>query len=65
MSTTNYFILLVIAFVLILIFVVGFNPFAFGDAYFRPRSSPNPAVAEPLNIVIPDNSESNGVKIDR
>lgn len=65
MSTTKLFILIMVVFVLLLIFVVGFNPFSFGDAYFRPRDIPAETAPEPSYIVLPDNAAPTEVKIDR
>lgn len=65
MSTTKYFLLIVIAFILLLVFVIGFDPFAFGDAYFRPRSNPPASTSNPEFIVLPDDAQPTEVNIDR
>lgn len=66
MSTLKYFILIVIAFVLVVIFLAGPNPFSFGEAYFRPRSNSSPeiTVGQP-DIVSPQNSDPTEINIDR
>ncbi len=65
LSTTKLFILIVIAFVSLLVFVIGFNPFSFGDAYFRPRSNPPASSSNPEFIVLPDDAQPTEVNIDR
>lgn len=76
MSTVKWFIIIVIAFILIfLILAGGRNPFSFGDAYFRPRASLNP-FPSPSFTSLPENAQptetetidvevGNGVTIDR
>ena len=64
-STINLFILVVIVFILILVFVIGFNPFSFGEAYFRPRSNQPASSTEPQTIVLPNDAAPTEVRIDR
>lgn len=52
MSTVKIFILIVIAFVILAIFLIGPDPFSFGNAYFKPRSNSTIENPEPSVIIL-------------
>ena len=76
LSTTRLFVLVVIAFILIFVFVIGFNPFSFAQPYINRSLNPSPSILEVEPsvkpeadyIVLPDNtspSTDTQINIDR
>jgi len=65
MNTAKSFILIVATFILLLIFVIGFKPFSFGDAYFRPRNSPSTIPTNTEVVILPEKANNSEDGMDR